>query len=144
MDFVVVVCSCEESLDAFINGMRHCSGLMPEHHLPPKIFAALIVLIALLLYGWTAQKRVHSIVPILGMAILALDVVCAPTSAPTHFMDILDAYNLGSSTGTGRGNTAVRETWSGLRENAPCCCHIRFSTAITVADAIWRENPAKL
>jgi MFS family permease len=47
-------------------------GLKPEYRLPPLPFAVLSLSLGLLLYGWTAEFRIHWIVPIFGTVFIGI------------------------------------------------------------------------
>ncbi|KAF7535995.1 hypothetical protein G7054_g4894 [Neopestalotiopsis clavispora] len=47
----------------------------PEYRLPPMIVGAFLVPIGLFWYGWTAEKQLHWILPILGTSFLGAGVV---------------------------------------------------------------------
>ncbi len=47
---------------------RNGGAAKPEYRLPTMFIGALIVPISLFLYGWTADKKVHWILPIIGTA----------------------------------------------------------------------------
>ena len=42
----------------------------PEYRLPLMMAGAVVIPIGLFLYGWSAEKKVHYIVPIIGTAFL--------------------------------------------------------------------------
>ena len=45
-------------------------GMKPEYRLPPLPFAVLCLPLGLLIYGWTAELRIHWIVPIFGTVLI--------------------------------------------------------------------------
>jgi hypothetical protein len=49
----------------------------PEYRLPPMIFGAWFIPLALFWYGWTAEKHDHWILPILGTACLGIGMLIA-------------------------------------------------------------------
>lgn len=56
----------------------------PEYRLPPMIPGAFLIPAALFMYGWTAEYRVHWIVPIIGTSLMGVGmlitfVCCRPT-----------------------------------------------------------------
>jgi MFS family permease len=57
--------------EAATNGAEK-KGLKPEYRLPPLPYAVLCLLSGLLLYGWTAEFRVHWIVPIFGTVFIGI------------------------------------------------------------------------
>lgn len=48
------------------------SGIKPEYRLPPLRLGAVLLPAGLFIYGWTAQYKVHWIVPIIGTAIMGV------------------------------------------------------------------------
>ena len=51
---------------------RKATGMKPEHRLPLLPLGAVLLPVGLFLYGWTAEYRVHLIVPIIGTAIVGV------------------------------------------------------------------------
>ena len=49
---------------------RNGGAAKPEYRLPAMFIGALIVPIGLFLYGWTAEKKVHWVLPIIGTGFL--------------------------------------------------------------------------
>lgn len=49
---------------------RNGGTAKPEYRLPVMFIGALVVPCSLFLYGWTAEEKVHWIVPIIGSGIL--------------------------------------------------------------------------
>ena len=54
---------------------KHGGDLKPEYRLPPIILGSLCTPISLFWYGWSAQARVHWIVPIVGTAFIGMGMV---------------------------------------------------------------------
>lgn len=48
------------------------SAIKPEYRLPPLKAGAILLPVGLFIYGWTAQYKVHWIVPIIGTAIMGI------------------------------------------------------------------------
>lgn len=65
--------------------------MLPEHRLPPMVFGGIIIPMGLFLYGWTAQKKVQWMAPIMGLAMLGFGV--AVTIIPT-FGYLVDAFEI--------------------------------------------------
>lgn len=55
----------------------------PEYRLPPMMVAGLILPLGLFLYGWTAEYKVHWIVPIIGMGLVGLGLIGSFVSLQT-------------------------------------------------------------
>lgn len=54
---------------------KHGGDPKPEYRLPPMILGGLCTPIGLFWYGWSAQARVHWIVPIVGTVFIGMGVV---------------------------------------------------------------------
>ncbi len=63
---------------------RNGGGARPEYRLPVMFIGALIVPIGLFLYGWTADKKVHWILPIIGTAIFGAGMFGVIVSRQAH------------------------------------------------------------
>lgn len=48
------------------------SAIKPEYRLPPLRVGAILLPVGLFIYGWTAQYKIHWIVPIIGTAIMGV------------------------------------------------------------------------
>jgi uncharacterized membrane protein YczE len=58
----------------------------PEYRLPPMVIAGLVLPMGLFLYGWTAEYKVHWIVPIIGTGLIGLGLIGSFVSLHTsHF-----------------------------------------------------------
>ena len=66
--------------------------MKPEYRLPLLWPGAIMVPIGLLLYGWTAQYRVHWIVPILGTALLGAGMIGAFMPIGVYLVDAYTIY----------------------------------------------------
>ena len=47
----------------------------PEHRLPPMFYGAIFIPVGLFWYGWTAEKHVHWIVPIIGTSCVGIGAI---------------------------------------------------------------------
>lgn len=54
----------------------------PEYRLPPMIPGALFIPLALFMYGWTAEKHDHWILPIIGTSFLGVGMLISFVSPP--------------------------------------------------------------
>lgn len=61
----------EEDAKALAEG-REPEGMKPEYRLPPLRYGAFLLPAGLFIYGWTAEKEVHWIAPIIGTAIIGV------------------------------------------------------------------------
>ncbi|KAH8703333.1 putative MFS multidrug transporter [Talaromyces proteolyticus] len=64
----------------------------PEYRLPPMFITAWTVPLALFWYGWTAEKHVHWILPILGTACLGVGMLMAFMCTSTYLVDAYTIY----------------------------------------------------
>ncbi|KAL8710258.1 MAG: hypothetical protein Q9225_007326 [Loekoesia sp. 1 TL-2023] len=72
--------------------MKSKNGEMkPEYRLPPMIPGAFIIPIGLFLYGWTADKHVHWIAPIIGTGCVGLGLLATFLPVTTY---LIDAFTL--------------------------------------------------
>ena len=59
----------------------------PEHRLPPLIPGSLIIPIGLFWYGWSAQAKIHWIMPIIGSGWVAFGTLAVFTPIQTYLID---------------------------------------------------------
>ncbi|KAH6877322.1 major facilitator superfamily domain-containing protein [Thelonectria olida] len=60
---------------------------MPEYRLPIMVIASVFVPAGLFLYGWTAEKGDHWILPILGTSFLGFGMMCAMMGSSVYLVD---------------------------------------------------------
>ncbi|CAI6337308.1 unnamed protein product [Periconia digitata] len=70
------------------NGGKH----RPEFRLPAMLISSLLVPIGLFMYGWTAEKQVHWIVPIIGTGFLGAGMIIMFLPGITYLVDIYTVY----------------------------------------------------
>lgn len=63
--------------------VRYGGQSKPEYRLPPMAVGAFLVPIGLFWYGWTAEKQLHWILPILGTSLLGAGMVMVLVSSKT-------------------------------------------------------------
>ena len=63
---------------------RNGGKAKPEYRLPFLFIGAVLAPIGLFLYGWTAEYKVHWIVPIIGTAFLGASIFTITVSHPAH------------------------------------------------------------
>ncbi|KIA75605.1 cycloheximide resistance protein [Aspergillus ustus] len=63
----------------------------PEYRLPPLCFTCWLMPASLLWYGWTAEREVHWIAPIIGTSLVGFGMLNAFTVASTY---LVDAYTV--------------------------------------------------
>ncbi|KAL8956374.1 MAG: hypothetical protein Q9193_006098 [Seirophora villosa] len=66
--------------------------MKPEYRLAPMILGAFVIPIGLFLYGWTAQERVHWIVPIIGTGFVGLGLLVTWLPITTYLIDAFPLY----------------------------------------------------
>ncbi|KAK3936148.1 major facilitator superfamily domain-containing protein, partial [Diplogelasinospora grovesii] len=65
---------------------------LPEHRAPILIPGAVLVLVGLLLYGWSAQKQLFWMVPNIGAAILGGGIIISMQSITSYVVDVYPLY----------------------------------------------------
>jgi hypothetical protein len=63
-------------------------GMKPEHRLPALIAGAICVPAGLFWYGWSAQRRIAWIMPILGTALFGLGLIATMVSPPARSLTL--------------------------------------------------------
>ena len=66
--------------------------MKPEHRLPPMLVGAILLPVGFLLYGWTADKHVHWIAPILGTSITGISAALVMLPSENYLVDSYDLY----------------------------------------------------
>ncbi|KAI0449662.1 cycloheximide resistance protein [Xylaria acuta] len=67
-------------------------GMKPEYRLPLLPLGAVCIPIGLFIYGWTAEKKVHWIVPIIGTAFGGIGNILVFFSIQTYLVDAFTIY----------------------------------------------------
>ncbi|KAI1124073.1 cycloheximide resistance protein [Nemania abortiva] len=67
-------------------------GMKPEYRLPLLPLGAICIPIGLFIYGWTAEKKVHWIVPIIGTAFTGIGNILVFFSIQTYLVDAFTIY----------------------------------------------------
>ncbi|KAI4910654.1 hypothetical protein J4E90_006909 [Alternaria incomplexa] len=84
-----VICGVAANAVSKILTAKHGGDPKPEYRLPPMIPGGLCTPIGLFWYGWSAQARVHWIVPIVGTVFIGMGMVFnyvrLPSGIPTTF-----------------------------------------------------------
>lgn len=62
----------------------------PEYRLPTMVIASFFVPLGLFVYGWTAEKNLHWILPIVGMGFLSFGMMCAFVSLPSILFSLAE------------------------------------------------------
>ncbi|KAK7428786.1 hypothetical protein QQZ08_004711 [Neonectria magnoliae] len=64
----------------------------PEYRLPVMVIASFTVPLGLFMYGWTAEKNMHWILPIIGTGFLGLGMICAMMGTSVYLVDAYASY----------------------------------------------------
>ncbi|RYC59851.1 hypothetical protein CHU98_g6370 [Xylaria longipes] len=68
------------------------TGMKPEYRLPLLPVGAVCIPIGLFIYGWTAEKKVHWIVPIIGTGFVGIGNILVFFSIQTYLVDAFTIY----------------------------------------------------
>ncbi|TVY15307.1 Efflux pump radE [Lachnellula arida] len=71
---------------------RNGGSAKPEYRLPAMFAGAVIVPLGLFMYGWTADKKVHWIVPIIGVGVIGFGLFAIFMPATAYLVDIYPVY----------------------------------------------------
>ncbi|KAF2398111.1 multidrug resistance protein [Trichodelitschia bisporula] len=82
----------------------------PEFRLPAMIPAACLIPIGLFMYGWTAEKRVHWIAPIIGTGFVGMGMITTFMPVMTY---LIDSYQMYAASVTA-ANTVMRSLLGAL------------------------------
>lgn len=68
--------------------------MKPEHRLDPRITvpAALALPAGIIMYGWTADKHLHWVLPMVGTGIMGFGIICLFMSIQTYLVDAYTAH----------------------------------------------------
>ncbi|OGM46052.1 putative bicyclomycin resistance protein [Aspergillus bombycis] len=69
----------------------------PEHRLPLMIFGTAMLPVGLLLYGWSADKHVHWIVPLIGTGIVGFSMLLTKLPTENYLVDAFDEQGVSAS-----------------------------------------------
>lgn len=88
MDLGAVLCSVV--LDWHTKRMKllHGGKIKPEWRLPPMALGFVIAPLGLFIYGWTAYKHIHFIVPVIGTALCGFATYTVVIPVTTYLVDI--------------------------------------------------------
>lgn len=71
---------------------KHGTERKPEYRLPPMMIAAALIPIGLFWYGWSAQARVHYIMPIIGTGFVGAGLIGTFMPISTYLVDAFTIY----------------------------------------------------
>ncbi|KAI4130742.1 MAG: hypothetical protein LQ338_001578 [Usnochroma carphineum] len=83
--------------DRIVKNKSRNGEMKPEYRLPPMVPGAFIIPVGLFLYGWTAAKHIHWIVPIIGTGCVGLGLLATFLPVSTY---LIDAYPLHAASAT--------------------------------------------
>ncbi|KAL9088536.1 MAG: hypothetical protein Q9159_003026 [Coniocarpon cinnabarinum] len=90
---VTAVLLCALTLDRYMKIQRHKTGTTePEQRLPVMLLGSLLIPIGLFIYGWTAQKQVFFIVPIIGTATVGFGFFATTVPLQAYLVDAFKEY----------------------------------------------------
>ena len=92
------------ALDRLVKSKSVNGEMKPEYRLPPMIWVAPFMPIGLFIYGWTADKDIHWIVPIIGTMLFGFGLITTFMSVQTY---IVDAFTIYAASGLA-ANTLLR------------------------------------
>ncbi|TEY46284.1 hypothetical protein BOTCAL_0317g00040 [Botryotinia calthae] len=79
--------------DRYIKYKKSQEGhLKPKHRLPLMLLGAIVLPIGLFLYGWSAEKHVHWIVPIIGTAIVGFSFILSILPTENYLVDVHELH----------------------------------------------------
>jgi MFS family permease len=82
---------------------RNGGSPKPEYRLPMLFAGAVLIPVSLFMYGWTAEKKVHWIVPIIATAILGMGQFSILMPIQTY---IVDAFTVHAASATAAGTVS--------------------------------------
>ncbi|KAJ9602400.1 hypothetical protein H2200_012942 [Cladophialophora chaetospira] len=90
--------------DKTVKKMAASGEMKPEYRLPPLIPGSLIIPIGLFWYGWSADKGIHWIMPIIGTLFVGLGLLATFMPVQTY---LVDAYHMHAASAIA-ANTVLR------------------------------------
>ena len=78
--------------DRIVKKMAAQGEMKPEYRLPPLIPGSFIIPIGLFLYGWSAEKHTHWIVPIIGTLFVGFGLLATFMPIQTYLVDAFTIY----------------------------------------------------
>ena len=78
--------------DRILKRLAAGGEMKPEYRLPPLLIACLLTPIGFLWYGWTVDKKVHYIVPIIGTVFVGLGQIGTFMPVLTYLIDTFPQY----------------------------------------------------
>ena len=78
--------------DKILKYMSAKGEMKPEYRLPPMIPGSFLIPIGLFLYGWTAEKHVQFIAPIIGTSLVGFGLLATFMPIQTYLVDAFTIY----------------------------------------------------
>ena len=78
--------------DKMMKKMAAKGEMKPEYRLPPLIPGSLVIPCGLFLYGWSADKGIHWIVPIIGTMLVGLGLLATFMPIQTYLVDAFTSH----------------------------------------------------
>lgn len=108
-----------KSSDAILKKRAAIEGSMkPEHRLPPLIFGPILVAVGLFGYGWSAQEKVHWIVPIILTGFFGIGLIVNFMPTQTYLVDAFGRY-AASAVSTARAKSCFSFSGKPVRPATP-------------------------
>ncbi|KAI9842238.1 MAG: hypothetical protein M1837_007383 [Sclerophora amabilis] len=83
---------CGVASDKIMKRKSKRGEMKPEYRLPPMIYGAPLIPIGLFWYGWSAEARVHWIVPIIGSSLVGAGMLAIFMPVQTYMVDAFTVY----------------------------------------------------
>ena len=80
------------TMDKLLKSKSKSGEMKPEYRLPPTVWAAPFVPIGLFIYGWTADKGIHWIVPIVGTMLFGFGLISTFIAVQVYLLDAFNIY----------------------------------------------------
>ena len=84
---------CKTTLDSYIQKQKdRLGGMQPEHRLFPILLGGFLIPVGLFTYGWTAQKHVHWMAPIVGTSLVGFSLTVTNVPVISYMVDAFGIY----------------------------------------------------
>lgn len=83
---------CGAFLDWHVKKNSSSGSTKPEHRLPPMVLGNILVPLGLIAFGWTAERLVHWIVPILFTTLVGFGFVAVSLASWSYLVDAFGVY----------------------------------------------------
>ena len=124
------VVACGLYLDSHLKKKATSGYSEPKHRLPPIALGTIIIPVGLFIFGWTAQKTVHYIVPIRSTNLVGFGFVAVFLASSSYLVDAFGIYATSATAAT----TVLRNTASAAVPLAgpPLFARLGFGLGATV------------